>query len=145
MRFGDISNKVSPRILLVFEGALGLCTDTHKLDKALAKGKVMTAVKLFELNQLALHVLDYLYWKKDINIEVVTFLGEEFAEELAALLDERSVPVHRVWSSTPDALARRIAYMPDLAVVYDPEPARWLAYGAKGRYLQDVRQIGEGL
>jgi hypothetical protein len=85
----------------------------------------------------------WLFHKKDVHIEIVTYLGDEFAEALADWLDDEQVPVSRVWSTTPERLARGIAYMPDLHTVYDPEASRWLSYGSKGKYLTDVNQVGD--
>ena len=85
----------------------------------------------------------WLFFKKNLNIEVVTYLGDDFAEELAEWLDDEMVPVSRVWSTTPDALSRNIAYMPDLHTVYDPDPERWLAYGSKGRFISDINMLGD--
>lgn len=145
MQNGDLSNRVSPRVLLVFEGALGFCTDQKKFDKAIARKSWGRSVRFWELNELMVRKILWLFHKKDVRTEVVTFLPAQFADELAEWLDEMDLPVHRVWSTTPEALGRQIAYMPDLACVYDPEPRRWLAYGAKGRFLTSVSQLGEDI
>lgn len=143
MEHGNLSNKVAPRIVLVFEGALGFCTNISKHDKAVRKGKWESAMKYWSLNDLCLRKLMYLYFKKDVNIEIVTYLGEEFAKELQIELQD--LPFHRVWATTPFDLGLKVDYMNDLAMVYDPEPKRWLMYGKKGRFLSSVNQIGEGL
>jgi hypothetical protein len=143
MENGNLSNRVAPRIVLVFEGALGFCTDTARYDKAVRKEKWETAIKYWSLNTLCMAKLMHLYFKKDVNIEVVTYLGEPFAEELRYLLQD--LPLHRVWATTPFDLGLKVAYMPDLAMVYDPEPKRWLMYGGKGRYLSSINELGEGL
>lgn len=142
---GDLSNKVAPRLLLIFEGALGFCTDRPKFDKAVKKKHFDEAVGYWERNEFCCRKILHLYHKRDVNFEVVTFLGEGFAAELTYWIGNLDLPIHRVWSTTPENLARNIAYMPDLACVYDPEPSRFMAYGAKGRYLSDINQIGEGL
>ena len=143
MENGNLSNKVAARIVLVYEGALGFCTDTSRFDKAVRKEKWERAAGYWTLNTLCAARLMWLYFKKDVNIDVVTYLGEPFAEELRYHLDD--LPLHRVWATTAFDLGLKIAYMPDLAMVYDPEPTRWLMYGSKGRFLTSVNQIGEGL
>lgn len=140
---GDLSNKVSPRVLLVFEGALGFCTDRRKFDKAVQRGHWDRANACWEYNELLLRQILWLFHKKNVRTEVVTFLPAEFADTLKLAFDAMDLPIHRTWSTTPEWLGRQIAYMPDLACVYDPEPKRWLMYGGKGRLLTRSTQLGE--
>lgn len=145
MLHGDLSNRVSPRIVLVFESALGFCSDDRKFARHWGHGRWDKAAQFWDLNELCARRLLWLYHKRDLNIEVVTFLGpQEWADAInEELLSE--LPLHRVWATTAVDLGRKIAYMPDLAMVYDPDPARWLMYGGKGRFLTSVHQIGEGM
>ena len=146
MQNGDLSNQVSARVLIVFEGALGFCTDEKKFKKAADRGNWERAAECWELNELMVRRILWLFYHKDVHTEVVTFLPSGFADELAELLEDKyDLPVHRVWASTPELLGRQIAYMPDLARVYDPEPQRWLMYGGKGRFLTSVSQVGEDI
>jgi hypothetical protein len=140
---GDLSSHVAPKLLLVYEGALGFCTDTKKYDKAASRHQWEKAWQHWELNELMVRQILWLFHKKDVRTEVVTFLHRDFATELRHQLDEMDLPVHRVWSTTPESLGRQIAYMPDLACVYDPEPERWLMYGGKGRLITSALQLGE--
>lgn len=146
MQNGDLSNQVSARILLVFEGALGFCIDDKKYQKAATRKNWERAAEYWELNELMMRRILWLFYKKDVHTEVVTFLDTPaggFVDELAGRLDASDLPIHRVWATTPEHLGRQIAYMPDLACVYDPEPERWLMYGSKGRFLTSVAQLGE--
>lgn len=139
---GDLSNKVSPRILLVFEGALGFCSNEKKFAKAAAKQDWERALSFWEFNELLIRQILWLFHRRDVNTEIVTFKPEGFATELRYRLDTMDIPVHRVWSTSPENLGRQIAYMPDLACVYDPEPERWLMYGSKGRLLSRATELG---
>jgi hypothetical protein len=134
MKNNDLSNSVSPRIVLVAENAL-----IYQREKS-KKGRPVSGWVLYD--DMVKRIL-WLFHKKDVHIEVVTYLGDDFAEALAEWLDDEMVPVSRVWSTTPGALARNIAYMPDLACVYDPDPSRWLSYGSFGRFINDINQLGE--
>jgi hypothetical protein len=136
---------VAPRLLLIFENGLAFCRDRAKFDKAMRRSRLEEAAGYWDRSDMACRRLLWLYFERDVNIEIVTFLGEDFAAELKYWMDDMGLPVHRVWGTTPEKLGRNIAYMPDLACVYDPEPERWLMYGSKGRYLTDINQIGEGL
>jgi hypothetical protein len=140
---GDLSNKVSPRVLLVFENALGYCTDMSKSDKYLAKKNYTRAFGYWDFNEMLLRQILWLFHKKDVRTEIVTFIQGDFVDEIKVALEEMDIPVHRVWCTTPENLGRQIAYMPDLACVYDPEPIRWLMYGSKGRFLTTATQLGE--
>jgi hypothetical protein len=133
MKNNDLSSSVTPRILLVAEGALIYSVNT----------KAKRFRQQWALYDLMVRRILWLFHQKDVRIEIVTYLGDEIAEQLAEWLDDEMVPVSRVWSTSPESLARGIAYMPDLALVYDAEAERWLTYGAKGRYLTDVGQFGE--
>ena len=145
MENGDLANKPAPKLLLVFEGIVGECTDTKRSDKKLRKGQAAAAIRYWELNPGAAARILYLFHRKDISFEVVTFLGMDFATEVRHFLDHHDIPVHRVWATTPEILGRSIGYMTDLVYVYDPDPERWLMYGSKGGHLTDVNQIGHTL
>lgn len=143
MEHGDLSNKVSPRVLLVFENAVGFCIDRTQFEKELKRKHWDRALSYWDFNELMLRQILWLFHKKDVRTEVVTFLPAGFADVLMLGFDKIDLPIHRVWSTTPENLGRQIAYMPDLACVYDPEPARWLMYGSKGRFLTHAGQLGE--
>jgi hypothetical protein len=143
MLHGDLSNKPVPVIVVVFEGAIAFCNDAPKHAKYMKKGRPDKSLEFWEINDLLSRRLLWLYHYKDVAFEIVTFLGKEFAEELKHWLD--TLPFQRVWSTTPEQLGREVAYMPELFCIYDPEPSRWLMYGSKGRYLDKVVRLGEGL
>lgn len=142
MKHGDLSSRISPRILLVAEGALIGLADDKMFDKWVARRRWDKAVECWFINELMARQILYLYWKKDVNIELVTFIGQEFCDALRTRMERESIPVSMVWFTTPTILARRIAYMPDLSSIYDPDPDRWLLYGSKGRYIQKESQLG---
>lgn len=145
MERGDISNVTIPRVLLVFEGAVGTLPPgrSKAFGKAVARKRWDDAVACWELEEMMLRKIWDVTLRKSITVEVVTFLPEPFADMLAARLDEEDVPVHRVWATTPVRLVRRLPYMPDVSRVYDPDSDHVLSYGAKGRYLTSPNQLGE--
>jgi hypothetical protein len=143
MHKGDLSNEVIPRILLVFEGAVGYLPDERKkaFDKAMSKRHWDDAVALWELNDLMLRKIWDIMFRQHRDLDIITYLGKEFADMLAARLDEEDVPVRSVWATTPAILARKIALMPDVAAIYDPDPEHQFTYGSKGRVLQSVHDL----
>lgn len=145
MEKGDLGSEEVPRLLIVFEGAIGYLPDDDSMtacEKAVAKGKWDDALALYSLYDLLLRKIWDLTMRASVTIEVVTFVSEEFADLIAARLDDEDVPVHKVWHSTPGVLARKLPYMPAVFAVYDPDPAHVLTYGSKGRLLTDVNQLG---
>lgn len=150
MRFGDLSNVVAPRLLIVFEGGIASGPDANlkEYEKALRKDDWRAAVRLFELRESVLQRILYLTFAKDFNISVVTWLGfpEEqgniAADEVNKIMEENSIPVRSCFWSTPDRLARMLPYNPDIRCVYDPDPAHILKFGSKGSVLKDANQIG---
>lgn len=144
MRYGDLSNVVAPRLLIVFEGGVGVLPagKVKEYDKAVKKDDWLTAVNLFELNEIILQRILYLTNAKDFNISVVTWLPGDAFKAIEYLMEYNSVPVRSVFPSTPDALARMLPYNPDIRCVYDPVPEHILKYGSRGSVLTDANQIG---
>jgi hypothetical protein len=135
-----------PKIVLVFEGALGFIdrNDRRKFDRQIRRKRWHEAAELWVLHPLMMQKIWDVAKRLSLTLEVVTFAGpQEFGEALEyRLQDTEELPVHRVWATRPELLARKIAYMPDLAAIYDPDAARWLTWGGKGRIITDVNQLG---
>lgn len=144
MERGNLSNRPTSRLLIVFENGIGTLpiAAQRAYDKAVSKEQFDVAIRMFELDDLILRKILWLSWNNDIRFEVVTFLGDDLCLALTDWLDEEEVSVVKVWSSTPARLARKIAYLPDLAAVYDPDPSHRFSYGAKGRVLMDHKDLG---
>src|SRR6266481_4024610 len=70
MKGGDLSNIVSPRLIVVFEGAVGVLPEGKVKDhgKAAKRNDWRKAVRYFELNEMMLGRILYLNWKKNFNI-----------------------------------------------------------------------------
>src|ERR1044071_6442856 len=119
MKNGNLSNRVMPSIVIVFEGAVGLLPEDKIKDyhKAVSKGRWWQAVDLFELSPKYLTKLLDLFWNKGYNVEIVTLMSDDTEYKEAALrieerMDAENVPVHSVWTSTPEKLARSLPYLP---------------------------------
>jgi hypothetical protein len=141
MERGNISNEVSPRLVIAFEGMLGLLPD--KPDSRVVElmrrqfgsksAQVKRAINSYTINEQLAHVIWDTTWRYKYSVDVVTYLGEEFAEALTERLDTEGLPIGRVWADDPKKLARRIAHMPDVAAIFDNE--NHLMFGSKGRTL----------
>lgn len=137
MQGGDISSEVSPRLVIAFEGMLGILPDrsaafaAEKIARRMRQWK--RAVRTYEINEPLAHVIWDTAWRYKYMVDVVTYLGEDFAEALTERLDTEGLPIGRVWADQPHLLARRLAHMPDVAAIFDN--TNHLMYGSKGRLL----------
>lgn len=140
MQAGDLSNKVPPRALFIFENTIGRYTSPAAALKEktyLRLRRWKKAVDCWEIPEHAMALLWDCAWRWDVRFDVVTFRPQGFAEELQALLDADAIPFSNIWASTPEKLARKLSFMPDVLYVYDADPAHKLTYGNKGRYMPD--------
>ncbi len=141
---GDLSNKMLPRLVVVFEGAVGVIPDDKRKAyiKFCQKKRWRDAVKCYELNDLMLSKLLDLRWRQDVNVNLVTWLHEDAAMAIEERMDDEGIPVGGCFYSTPSKLTRELAYAPDIVAVYDPDPDHIFTFGSKGVVLTDVNQIG---
>lgn len=142
---GDLSNVVVPRLVLVFEGALGFLPPdrVEQYNKLGSAGHWDQAARCWDLNELMMRKIWDVVWRQSFQLEVVTYAGpQNLAESLQERFDEENLPVSRTLASTPDRMARRLAYAPDIAVVYDSNAEHAFTYGGKGRYLTSVHMLG---
>ena len=144
MEKGDISNYVEPRLIVVFEGLLGILPiEKEKRANVLSRlGQWKRVVDLYVINDmLARHIWDQTR-RHSRQVDVVTYKGVQFSEAVSAKLDDEMLPIGRVWHTEPHLLARSIAWRPDIAAIYDPDPQHQLTYGSKGRLLSP-KALGE--
>ena len=144
MQHGDLSSKPVPRHVVVFENAIGYLPDDQRAQwRRLSKaGRWDDVARLFVLDQMMLRAINDMTHRHSAQVDVVTYCGPAaFARALERLFDREHVPVRIVFASTPERMARRIAYEADIVSVYDGNEGHALVYGPKGRYLQHHRQL----
>lgn len=145
MQGGNLSNSTIPRIVLVFENALGYLPEDSRANwfKLTKRGRWHDAAHLWVLDDLMMTQIMYLTVKHSLSIDVVTYCGpQEFVDELIRRFDDEALPVRRVTCSTPERMARRLSFAPDIVAVYDANPGHQMVYGPKGVYLTSVHQLG---
>ena len=145
MRGNDLGNTPVPRIVVVFENAIGYLPEEKRAEwRRLSRARQWDDVaRLFVLDQMMLRKITDLTYRFSVSVDVVTYCGpEEFAEALARLLDRENVPVRIVFASTPERMARTTSYEPDIRAVYDANPENALVYGRKGVHLTSFHQLG---
>lgn len=147
MQHGDISNLPPKRLWVVFEGLLGLWAGPALPPRRMwhwkAKEHVLTPPE-FQVNPAALDAIRDAAAIQGWHVEVVTWLGEVFAEQLEAWLPGQMVHAP-VLHGTPQELARVLAFRPDVYRVYDPDPQHLLTFGPRAVHLppEHAQQIGK--
>lgn len=144
MQRGDLSNVSAPSIVIVFEEAIGRVPEEllMKFQKEIAKNRWYSAVDYYALNEPMLRKMMDLAWRQNINIRIVTWTHPDAVQAIQEIMDEENVPVREVFYTTPERLARELAYRPDIIKIYDPDPAHRFTYGGKGEILTDYNQLG---
>lgn len=139
MEGGDLDNRLPPRWLFAFEGVLARVPPEHMAEWKLAMRlrRYKRAARLFEVEPHAMKVIWDLTWRRDYRFDVITFLGQPFAEALEVELGRWSIPFSNCWAVTPESLARRLAFMPDVHTVVHADPTNRLAYGNRGLLVTD--------
>ena len=124
--------------MVVFEGLFGLLPDV-KIKGIEAKfqkrGKWKEAVGCYEINELLARKVWDLVWRFSIELDLLTYLGYDFAEALKERMDNERMPFSRVYHEQPQRLARSLATQVDIRTIYDPDPSHQFLYGGKGRIL----------
>jgi len=150
MQKGDLSNSVAPRHVVVFEGGIATLplVNASDFDKAMKRKRYWEAINFWEWNPHVLGQIERVVRTMGVNIEVCTWIKSDeyagFAMAIADELDKINIPVRSVWESSPNELARALAYINDIACIYDPDPAHVLTFGKRGVYLTSPNQIGRG-
>ncbi len=147
MKDGDLSAAVVPRLCLVFENGLGNIyePEMRAFEKDLRKKNWMQAAFRWNIDPLMAQKVWDVTRRLSMNLDVVTFLSHSPAFEEALtyrLQDAEELPVRHVIATTEELFERKIAYMADLSVVYDPEAMRSMRWGSKGRHITNANQLG---
>lgn len=142
MQRGQLDNKSMPRMIVVFEGAIGVLPEANakRHGKYIAKRQWWRAVDCYEIIEgYTKKILD-LGWRLNYNINIVTWMSEEAAE---AIEDKLSfLPVRGCFYSSPQQLAMDLPFNPEIIRIYDPDPAHVFTYGGKGVVLTSPHQLG---
>lgn len=134
MERGDLSNEISPRVYLVFEGTLA---------KNLARGTDLRSrwfgprITDVELDVVAtMHVWDI--WNRlNVRFDAVTFTYRP--EQVQELLEDNNVPVGTVYHFEDRAtFAKQLVHMPWVTHVVDHQQP--LAYGSRASTFASLRR-----
>lgn len=145
MKFGELSNKPSPRLVLVYEGVLAdVPVDSKtKYDKLVSKGDWFQAMRLYSIHTIVMSKLLDLTWRINLNINLVTYLSEDAAFYIGDQMDFYNIPVRGCFYSSPQDLAKALPFNPDIVAVCDPDPDHVLLYGSRGVLFSDISSLGK--
>jgi hypothetical protein len=134
-----LSNRLPPRWLFVYENVLAAVPPQRAREYAVycRLHRVRRAVACYETHPHVSKVIWDLYWRRDFRFDVVTFLGEDYADRIASRLEKENLPFSNCWAVDEGTLARKLAYMPDVLYVVHGDPTHHLAYGNRGLLVTD--------
>ena len=123
---------------MVWEGLLGLLPDVkvQAIEAKFRKRKKWDeAVSCYEVNELLARKVWDITWRGFLQLDLITFLGNDFAKALESRMERENMPFSRVWATEPNVLARSIALQPDIRTIYVADPAQQFTFGGKGQVL----------
>jgi hypothetical protein len=132
---GDIDNRSAARIIYLFEGTIGHLSATGIKKRAfhLRLRQWKRAAACWELDAHVLKVLIDLQYRSPYNVDLATYLDYDEAEAVEERLDRQGVLYGNFIITTPVEMTRVIVNQPNIAAVFDFDPARRFMYGGKGR------------
>lgn len=75
-----------------------------------------------------------MYYRHRTRVDVITFVGPDFADAIRDRLDSRNLLFGDVHYYTSEELLSDLTYDQSILGVLDPDPSHALRYGSKGRY-----------
>lgn len=144
---GDLSNVVQPRLLLVFEGALGHISDSQigEFNRFASDDDWTGAWMNWTINEQMAGTIWRVVRDRMVQVSLVSYIApdnDDAAEGLQTLMDLFHLPISEVICTSPLRMAHDLAYMNDVAFIYDANPESWAMYGRKGRALTNVNDFG---
>ena len=129
------------RIVLIWEGVCASPPERPGLRERFAQRRGRSedwdaAVRAWEVHEKPLQRVVAIDMR-GIPVDIVTFLGEEYADALRDRLDRMHVPVTRVdWYEDVASFARDLRMSPDVQHVVDSDSERLKHYGRRGLAVQ---------
>ncbi len=147
MLHGDLSSEVLPTVLFAWEHLLAQVPEQlqDRERRAAQRGKWERVLWCWEPNERMRRVLNDLAWRKNRQIQVVTFYPEKYAMILAERLEDENYPCADVVCGYPRGeFGRALVHMPWLVAVYHAEPHPFL-FGHWGVRVDPLTYSGNDL
>lgn len=138
MEGGDLSNRTAPRLLFVYEHLIAHPPDDKKRKGFLRRPSVAEEVARWRIDGRMTAHLWKVQWESPYGIDILTFLGQEYAEAIEQQLDDHHVPYSNVYyADDPVTFARFIVGQPWVGGVYHALPDLVGLLGSTGSYVSD--------
>lgn len=142
MEHGDLSNEVVPRLLLVWEGLLGIPPLTPKISPSkrnllslFRKNSGEREIDSWTINEQVVHIIWDRTWRSNFSFDLVTFISPEFGKQLKERMEEEDIPVSHVRYENINTFPRKIAFLPYVAAIYSANKDHQFTFGGKGRII----------
>lgn len=161
---GDISGDLeasTPRVMVVWEGYMASSPESlpkaskqgprpPRLGKLVKSGRMAfaalkggdpiddywrTTISAYTINMKVVDAMQQLAWRTNIGFDVITYLPVAAGDHLDDWLNLHWSHFGPVMHTSPEILARRLAHLPAVQVVCDPDVTRALMYGSKGLHV----------
>lgn len=131
MQQGDLQLWAQPRLVVVLEGVLAdVHTTTHgRLRKSTVRSYHWLPTPIKRVTYLKTQ------WP-DTSIEVITFLGQDVADEAGEFFESAHFPASAVSYRPFDQWVQEILWQPDIQTIYDSDIDRIMRYGQRGFIVQ---------
>jgi hypothetical protein len=142
VRHGELSNVRLPRAYVVFEDLVGLLPDAKSkiaFNLAAKRKKWEQAAAYYQLNIKTSQGMRDLYFNRNFQVDVITFIDPAFVIPMRDKLDERNLLFGGVHYYDKVDLLGDLTYDPSILAVLDPDPSRVLTWGSKGRYCSSAQ------
>lgn len=137
MQGNDLSNEISPVLIVIFEGLIGLlpeAKDRLRYDRAMNRGRYREAAEAFHINRRMVDAIWDVVWNKAHRVEAVTFLPAELTNHLFTRMELHDIPIGRLEvARDTHHFSRELNYRPWVAAIYDADPAHRFLWGGRGR------------
>jgi hypothetical protein len=132
---GDISDQSSPRLIYVFDHTIGTLTPTAAKKRAfhLRLHQWKRAAHCWEIDPHVVKVIIDIQYRTSYNVDLATYVDPDEAEHIEDRLGGVGLPYGNFFVTTIEEMTRVIVNRPNVAAVFDYDPARQFTYGSKSR------------
>lgn len=137
MKGGDISNRSSPRVVIVWENLIGQLPEQKygKEARLVARKKWERALDLWVTNEQILHLVLDGWVRRDLNFDVLCTHPLGFAKHLNQRLEREGFPFGHMYNHSLMEFDQQLAYLPNVIAVFHGEENRPFLFGGRGQYL----------
>lgn len=138
---GELDNTPCPVVAVLAEGLVIL--PARKLERPRWRPRA-PRVRDYTINEAAVVATQSLWYSADVNVDLIVFQPQPFADDLAVRLEDSGMLLHAIHAMTPEDLLYCIPRWPQLYCIHDPDPQRLFTWGGKGRHTppEDAHLIG---